>query len=243
MQVQARSAWHCIVLHCPASRFKHGEDASRVPARNRLGPRISQVSIPSTSFYCSFSVQASRPALETKPAIKVVLGPTLLVDGMQPVVLVLVESVSRVWVQRKEDEKKVGQMTADLASMTAGLVPVRRPTTGGVYGSKFSEDNVMYRVVVLSKEADGSVIVRYIDFGNAERKETSELVHLPDQMARFPVAAHRVTLEENKAVKDSQANRDDVEKTLEGDLELVFEQGKCVAVKSEGTTLEFSFNR
>ena len=213
--------------------------------KNRLG--ISQVSITSTLFYCSFSLQASRqpparPASETKAAVKVVLGPTLPVDGMQPVVVVLVESVARLWVQ-KEDEAKVGQMTADLASMAARLVPVRRPTAGCVYGATFSDDNVMYRALVLSKEADGSVMVRYIDFGNVEMKDPSELVHLPEKMARFPVAAHRVTLEENTAVKDSQDNRDEVEMTLEGDLQLVFEQGKCVAVKSEGTTLEFSFNR
>ena len=191
-------------------------------------------------FYCSFSLQASRqpparPASETKAAVKVVLGPTLPVDGMQPVVVVLVESVARLWVQ-KEDEAKVGQMTADLASMAARLVPLRRPTAGCIYGATFSDDNVMYRALVLSKEAD-------IDFGNVEMKDPSELVHLPEKMARFPVAAHRVTLEENTAVKDSQDNRDEVEMTLEGDLQLVFEQGKCVAVKSEGTTLEFSFNR
>ena len=41
--------------------------------------------------------------------------------------VVLVESVARVWVQREEDEEKVGRMMAALAGMTARLAPVRRP--------------------------------------------------------------------------------------------------------------------
>ena len=180
---------------------------------------------------------------ETEGAVPMVPGPALPRDGVQQVVVVLVESVARVWVQRKEDEAKVGRMMAALASMTARLAPVRRPPVGCVYGAKFTEDDVMYRAVVEGEVPDGGIIVRFIDFGNAERKETSELVHLSEKMARFPAAAHELTLEENTAAEDSQDNRDCVETTLEGDLELLFKHGKCAAVKSAGKTLEFSFNK
>jgi hypothetical protein len=181
--------------------------------------------------------------VETEAEVRMVPEPALQLDGKQLVVVVLVETVARVWVQTKEDEAKVDKMAADLSSLTASLVPVRRPTTGCIYGTRFTKDNEMYRVVLERQEPDGVVIVRYSDFGNAERKKTSELVHLPEEMARVPAAAHLVTLEKNTAVKDSQANRDIVEETMEGDLELLFEQGKCVEEKGKEGTLAFSFNR
>jgi hypothetical protein len=74
-----------------------------------------------------------------------VAGPALPRDGVHPVVMVLVESVARVWVQRKEDKAKVGRMMAALAGMTARLAPVRRPAVGCDYGAWITEDDVMYR--------------------------------------------------------------------------------------------------
>ncbi len=112
-------------------------------------------------------------------AVEVVAGLALPRDGVQLVVLVLVESVTRVWVQRKGGEVKVGRM---MAGMTARLPPVRRPSV------RFTEDDVMYCTVVEGEQPDDGVIVRYIDFG----KDIGDccMLHLTEKMARLPAAGY-----------------------------------------------------
>ena len=65
------------------------------------------------------------------------------------------------------------------------------------------------------------VSVRYIDFGNREVKDKSELLHLPEKMAKWPACAQSVFLEDNKEAEDSQANRDEVEEGLEEEVVVV----------------------
>jgi hypothetical protein len=224
------------------------EDGEEVMFDNKIEPNSTKAELAGDrdEVVQEVEVEVKDPEVEEKAAeaaVEVVPGPVLPRDGVQPVEVLLVETVARVWVQRREDVVKVGRMMAALAGMTARLAPARRPSVGCVYGARFSEDDVMYRAVVEGEEPDGGIIVRYIDFGNMERKEKNGLLHLTDKMARFPAAAQVVTLEENTVAEDSEANRDVVEETLEGDLELMFEQGKCVAVKKSGVTVQFSFNK
>ena len=40
-----------------------------------------------------------------------------------------------------------------------------------VFGSKFSEDQELYRASILAKQDDGKFLVQYIDFGNTEEKQ------------------------------------------------------------------------
>ena len=156
------------------------------------------------------------------------------------VVVVLVESVSKVWVTRKEEESKVNKLMSALEKMVPRLVPASKVTVGCVYGSKFSEDGEMYRVVVEQLEAR-EVVVRFIDYGNSETKQVEELLQLPGKMARYPAAAVMVELEENKEVEDSQDNRDKVEMKLDGDVEMIFTQDRLTEVKVAGKTINFGF--
>jgi hypothetical protein len=93
----------------------------------------------------------------SEASVSVVPGPALPWDGVQPVVMELVETVARVWVQRKEDEAKMGRMMADLAGTTARLAPVRPPAVGCVYGARFTEDNVKKKAHQMSKEQASNI--------------------------------------------------------------------------------------
>merc|ERR1719234_2486387 len=100
----------------------------------------------------------------------------------------------------------------------------------------------MYRAVVEKAEGD-MVTVRFIDFGNREMKDKSELLQLSEKMAKWPAVAHPIILEENKVAEDSQANRDEVEEVLDQDLELVMKGGKLVMLVISGKPVNFSFNK
>merc|ERR1719234_635016 len=163
-------------------------------------------------------------------------------DGNVPVVLVLVEDVRKVWVIRKELEQKLDKMAEALQRQASKLEAVKNPGVGCVYATKFSQDQQMYRALVEKAEGD-MVTVRFIDFGNRELKDKSELVQLPEKMAKWPAVAHPIILEENKDAEDSQVNRDEVEEVLDQDLELVMKEGRLVGLECGGKPVKFSFNR
>merc|ERR1719234_2451897 len=148
----------------------------------------------------------------------------------------------RVWVIRKELEQKLDKMAEALQRQTSKLEAVENPGIGCVYATKFSQDQQMYRAVVEKAEGD-MVTVRFIDFGNREMKDKSELVQLSEKMAKWPAVAHPIILEENKDAEDSQANRDEVEDVLDQDLDLVLKEGRLARFESGGKPIDFSFNR
>merc|ERR1719234_2767993 len=148
----------------------------------------------------------------------------------------------RVWVIRKELEQKLDKMAEALQRQALKLEAVENPGIGCVYATKFSQDQQMYRAVVEKAEGD-MVTVRFIDFGNRQLKDKSELVQLSEKMAKWPAVAHPIILEQNKDTEDSQANRDEVEDVFDQDIELVLKEGRLVRLESGGKPVNFSFNR
>merc|ERR1719394_664086 len=178
-------------------------------------------------------IEERRPLVECAP---------LPEQGKVEVVLVLVEDVRRVWVVRKELEQKLDKMAGALQRQASKLEIVQSSEVGCVYATKFSQDQQMYRAVVEKAEGD-MVSVRYIDFGNRKVKDKSELLHLPEKMAKWPACAQSVFLEDNMEADDSQVNRDEVEEGLEENIELVLAGGKVVRLESKGSLVKFSFNK
>ena len=163
--------------------------------------------------------------------------------GKVTVVVVLVESVSKVWVTRKETEAKVLKMMFALERMDRedGLDMVSNVTVGCVYGARFTQDGLVYRALV--DQVDGSKVwVRYIDYGNTEINQIHQMFHLPERMARLPPAAVMVEIEENTEVEDSQINRDKLEMELEGELDMEFVNNRLTRILVAGQTVHFHFN-
>jgi len=187
----------------------------------------------------NFSPEELKVIEERRPLVECAALPE---QGKVEVVLVLVEDVRTVWVVRKELEQKLDKMAGALQRQASKLEVVQSPEVGCVYATKFSQDQQMYRAVVEKAEGD-MVSVRYIDFGNREVKDKSELLHLPEKMAKWPACAQSVFLEDNKEADDSQVNRDEVEEGLEENIELVLAGGKVVRLESKGSLVKFSFNK
>ena len=176
----------------------------------------------------NFSPAELKVIEERRPMVEC---PPLPEDGKVEVVLVLVEDVRRVWVVRKELEQKLDKMVGALLRQASKLEIVQSPEVGCIYATKFSQDQQMYRAVVEKAEGD-MVSVRYIDFGNREVKDKSELLHLPEKMAKWPACAQSVFLEDNKEAEDSQANRDEVEEGLEEEVVVVLAGGRVIGLPS-----------
>ena len=72
--------------------------------------------------------------------VKLVEGEAFPTSGRLEVVVVLVESVARVWVQRKVEEAKISKLITALEKMVHKLNKVENAEVGCVYGTRFSED-------------------------------------------------------------------------------------------------------
>ena len=167
----------------------------------------------------------------TKEKSLLVPCPALPQSGDVLVVMVLVESASRVWVVRKEEFKKV-KRRMEVLQLRAPQLPIAKdPICSFIYGARFSEDGIMYRVVV-EKIEEKAVLVSYVDFGNVEWKSEDELIHLTSKMALYPAAAFPV--EVGMGLEDSPTNRDIVEKKLKGNLKLVMLNGRVDKFQKAG---------
>lgn len=76
------------------------------------------------------------------------------------------------------------------AAASSPSAPARNPVEGKLYAARFALDDKYYRARILSAPSSGSVLVRFIDFGNEERVPLDALRPLPsDDAAHAPPQA------------------------------------------------------
>ena len=95
------------------------------------------------------------------------------------------------------------------------LLPAVKLKPKAIFGSKFSEDQELYRASVVAKQDDGKFLVQFVDFGNTEVKLQSELFNIPEDLATEVSAAICVLIESN--LEDTTENRNLMQKTLSQD--------------------------
>jgi len=126
------------------------------------------------------------------------------------------ESTRKVWICRESDEGRVANIMDRLAALKdQDLIPAVKLKPKAVFGSKFSEDQELYRASILAKQDDGKFLVQYIDFGNTEEKQQSELFNIPEDIATEVSAAISVLIESN--LEDTEENRKLMEDALSQD--------------------------
>ncbi|KAJ8306560.1 hypothetical protein KUTeg_017105 [Tegillarca granosa] len=96
-----------------------------------------------------------------------------------------VGSAIKFWVQLKSREDDLNQLMEDLAEYTSTGQPLINVSKGTNCIATYSLDQAPYRSNVLMVNGD-KCLVQFVDYGNSESKNVSELMLLPDKFKQLP---------------------------------------------------------
>jgi len=158
------------------------------------------------------------------------------------VTVVHVERVDRVWVVLKEKLPELERMMVELATWLEeekNRETVQNVEIGMLCCVEFSEDGEMYRCKVVGVE-DNVAEVEYIDYGNSEEVDASDILELPQQFKDIEPAGVAVQLRGAGLAMDSEKGKKKLETALGGDkVSLLVENGEGV-FWSEGKKVDLS---
>ncbi|XP_052774771.1 uncharacterized protein LOC128213245 isoform X2 [Mya arenaria] len=130
-----------------------------------------------------------RPAAGGSQTIKY---QTLKSGETHQVFMAFVESSKKFYVQLKNQESELNSLMNDIGACFAEDLPstgdIVNPGNGQVCAACFSEDGAFYRGIVKDIQGD-SCTVFFVDYGNSEKKSTSELFTLPQALCKLPAQA------------------------------------------------------
>ena len=107
-----------------------------------------------------------------------------MIEDEIEVQLTYVEDVRNIWVSKVEDIAKVDQIVEKL-SASPNLVKLPSIALGQLAMAKSEEDGSLGRVKVETVQ-EGGFGVRYIDYGNVEKKLGGEMYALPKEVEKIP---------------------------------------------------------
>eukprot|EP00092_Neocalanus_flemingeri_P041732 GFUD01045453.1.p1 GENE.GFUD01045453.1~~GFUD01045453.1.p1 ORF type:complete len:1159 (+),score=333.30 GFUD01045453.1:24-3479(+) len=127
----------------------------------------------------------------------------MLVEGEKTSVVVTHVSHEGVWVTPVKQMELLDKTMDQLEAMRGRLkrVEAAKIHEGRLAVAKFSEDGQLYRCVVDSVQEKGTMVVRYVDYGNTELLDFGELLELPDDLLTVPPLAVYVKVEGVENVK------------------------------------------
>nr|XP_033786750.1 serine/threonine-protein kinase 31 isoform X7 [Geotrypetes seraphini] len=105
-----------------------------------------------------------------------------------------VEDGVTFWAQNIERNRDISEMTRELARICPTMNPVfGNPDLFKIYGGLFSEDHCWYRCKLQQVINDEMCMVTYIDYGNSENLNRSNIVELPESL-QLPSIAKKYRL-------------------------------------------------
>ena len=116
-------------------------------------------------------------------------------DSFHDLTVTWVEDPSHFWCQLLSNLTTVGALMENLAEVYTNLGPAELPlqscTVGYPCCAKFYEDETWYRAIItnVSSIATGRIEVRFVDYGNSQDTELSDVRDLKDEFLKDPCQA------------------------------------------------------
>ncbi|XP_055543913.1 maternal protein tudor [Wyeomyia smithii] len=107
-------------------------------------------------------------------------------------------------VQLEASEKALAEMMNSLERVPLRNLS-RKPTLGMACIARFSEDQVLYRALIMSINVD-SCLVSYVDYGNSETVDFKNLYEIPKEFLKHKIFAMRFTLSNVKKLENANAD-------------------------------------
>ncbi|XP_058824597.1 maternal protein tudor [Topomyia yanbarensis] len=130
---------------------------------------------------------------------------TLTTGSMHEVYVSFVENGPKLFaVQLKASENALNQMMSALERVELRNLS-RKPTLGMACIARFSEDQVLYRALIMGINVD-SCLVSYVDYGNSETVDLKNLYEIPKEFLKHKIFSMRFTLSNVKTLDDANAD-------------------------------------
>lgn len=130
---------------------------------------------------------------------------TLSIGSMHEVYVSFVENGPKLFtVQLKSTENSLNQMMATLERIPLRNLS-RKPTLGMACIARFSEDQMLYRALIMGINVD-SCLISYVDYGNTETVPFNDLYEIPPELLKHKVFSMRFTLSNVKTLEDTNAD-------------------------------------
>ncbi|XP_069127026.1 uncharacterized protein [Argopecten irradians] len=145
---------------------------------------------------------------------------TELQIGMQyNAYLSYVDSANKFWIQLVDQENKLNDLMTSLAdSAASGAEKLDRVSAGTLCMTFYSEDQAPYRSSILTVNGNTS-LVQFVDYGNSESKNVSELLKLPQHFQGLPAMSLKCCYKRTKV--DNNTLEEKLQELTESDGVLV----------------------
>uniref|UniRef100_A0A2K5QUT7 Serine/threonine kinase 31 n=1 Tax=Cebus imitator TaxID=2715852 RepID=A0A2K5QUT7_CEBIM len=159
-------------------------------------------------------------------------------DKVEDVVGSHIEDAVTFWAQsisRNKDIMKIGCSLSEVCPQASSVLGNLDPKK--IYGGLFSEDKCWYRCKVLKIISDEKCLVRYIDYGNTEILNRSDIVEIPLEL-QFSSVARKYKLWGLQIPSNQEVTQFDQGRTFLGSL--IFEKEikmKIKATSQDGTVI------
>lgn len=120
---------------------------------------------------------------------------SLPTDSFHDLTVTWVEDPSHFWCQLLANVQTVAILMENLAEVYTNLGPAELPLQSCIVGypccAKFYEDDAWYRAIItnVSSIATGQIEVRFVDYGNSQDTELSDVKDLKDEFLKEPCQA------------------------------------------------------
>ena len=119
--------------------------------------------------------------------------PKFQVDSEQGFIFVSASSPSSFWCQLGDSESELsslmGRISEHYVSLSEKDLILQTPDVGTLCCAKFSEDDAWYRAEITQTLEDGTVCVLFVDYGNSENMQVSNVKELAAEFQTLPVQA------------------------------------------------------
>jgi len=136
---------------------------------------------------------------EEKPvASGVRVASSRLEEGAQSLYVSVAVNPTEIYVQKEEWTQDLEEISTQLESEDSATPLTSSPAPGDFCIALSAEFEAKYRAQVISISPDGTILVRYCDYGNSESLPLANLSVLPESLAVKPALAVPCCLSEQK---------------------------------------------
>ena len=193
-------AFHCTVFKSPPAKPMDSESFIAKVLDQEFTANIIDVASDGFTYVVNFEHEsgdiidvASLSTVYTQPAVSI---PKLkvLMDIPLDICVVFAAGPSEIYCQLLENAEKLDEVMAQLELSILGHMT--SPDPGSYCAARYYEDQAWYRAKVL-ETVNNAVTVQFVDYGNIEVVNFSEITLLSPQLAGLPAQAVQCSLKQN----------------------------------------------
>ena len=205
-------AFHCTLLKSPPAKPMDSDSFIAKVLNQEFTANIIEFASDGFTYVVNLEDEsgdiidgASLSAVYSQPPVSI---PKLkvLMDIPLEICVVFAAGPSEIYCQLLKNAEKLDEMMAQLELSITGHMT--SPDPGSYCAAKYYEDQAWYRAKVLETSNNNTVTVQFVDYGNTEVVNISEITPLSPPLADLPAQAIQCGLKQNVMSKNDLSSFD-----------------------------------